>query len=435
MDKQEVWQHIIKPIMVVSMWLLAVGALVAIICGGVRSCSNKQVAARENDTAENVGQTTTPLKMKRDVVSDSIIQMESPTTVVFTENHYSAIAEYYDIPYWQTTSGPADIPSLYHVDYLNGISLLYNGEYVKVSSITSRFLGASNLGHYNEDNTYTMPIRFQWSAFVLENGLNYDFLITISSAGEGLTNMGLLHSSNGVSLDILKGDLSAQHCWALSYCYHEVNSQGFIFNNQINYNAPLNSNLGSAYIINNESTTLAKIVNYDFDFISGGEFFNRLQVVYIRGGGGFEIDDLNIEQVLNNDIISYGYLSYVNTFTNTSRAVNYRLQLQYEHEGGISYYNAKSSYWSAQTYRDITIVGQTSNENLINLQKFNNNTIALDNGITGNTSSVFDLLGSAFGSVASILAMSVLPGISLGLLVFIPVVLVIIMALFKLLRK
>ena len=99
MDKQEVWQHIIKPIMAVSMWLLAVGALVAIICGGVNSCSNKQRLARENDTAENIAQTTTPLKIKRDVVIENeYLTMRSNTTDNISVSDLQTINGFYDVP-------------------------------------------------------------------------------------------------------------------------------------------------------------------------------------------------------------------------------------------------------------------------------------------------------------------------------------------------
>lgn len=102
---------------------------------------------------------------------------------------------------------------------------------------------------------------------------------------------------------------------------------------------------------------------------------------------------------------------------------------------GNSYYNG-GTVWVSQSFRYLTIfTWGTVPTGLVTIQSYTpkdillmfNNTSTIGDGFGSDGNGVFDLIGKAFQSVASIFAMEIIPGITLGIFVFIPITIMVIL--------
>lgn len=199
----------------------------------------------------------------------------------------------------------------------------------------------------------------------------------------------------------------------------------FDFNYNINRYGPLMSNneVFSNYGASNQLGSNFVVRGYFKDSLNN--YYNAIKITYLQANGSNYIDSKGEAHLWDADSASFAYLEYIKT-DNTSIMVNFN---DYITMGNKRLYSA-SSTWVSDNFRHITIVYLdkfTSNlpindlSPLEVLNTFNNNVIGSNElGGLGGSSGVFGLLSQGFKSVASILSMEIIPGISLGLFIFIP---------------
>lgn len=208
----------------------------------------------------------------------------------------------------------------------------------------------------------------------------------------------------------------------------------FTFNEQINFNAFKSSNLEMPYINQSDS---GAIDIYNGFFYSGGELFNNITIRYIDAGGTKFMDkNANVIQASNGDTY-YMSLEYKNTYTNRVLIVNSRDYATMKEGSGIITAALLSSTWKTQAYRNIVLVDNPSEQNIGELGRLNNNSSNINNGVSGagSIAGVFDLLSSAFGSWASIFSIQLIPGLTIGVFFFLPLVVGIIVLVFRAVKK
>ena len=210
----------------------------------------------------------------------------------------------------------------------------------------------------------------------------------------------------------------------------------FTFANQINYNSPYATDLNSPFV----SHYFADINELGFDlvydlpsFISNNQVFNRIRLWYWNANGTrYEMNGLTAIYEGQN-CAWYGFMQYINTNTNETIEVNSRTSV-YMSDG----YIVNSSTWVAQEYRTIVFQNELSPTQVKNLSQFNNSTygssfsgVATDVGL----SNVFNILSSSFSSFAGIFAIQLLPGITIGLLFFMPLIVGLIITIIWLVKR
>ena len=199
----------------------------------------------------------------------------------------------------------------------------------------------------------------------------------------------------------------------------------FDFNYNVNRYGPLMSNneVFSNYGATNQLGSNFVVRGYFKDSLNN--YYNAIKITYLQAQGSNYIDSKGESHLWEDQSASYAYLEYIKT-DNTSVMVNFN---DYITMGNKRLYSA-SSTWVADNFRHITIVYLdkfTSNlpindlSPLEVLNTFNNNVIGSNEmGGLGGSNGVFGLLSEGFKSVASILGMEIIPGITLGLFIFIP---------------
>lgn len=216
----------------------------------------------------------------------------------------------------------------------------------------------------------------------------------------------------------------------------------FHFYNQINYNAPLRSSLESPFCLGSGQ-------QYTIDlpiFYSNGAKFNQIKLFYVDGYAVRYMDSGGYMQINDSQGTCYFLqMEYRNTLTQESVVVNYRnFMTEYVSNHGSANetqsFITNGSYWINSNYQDLLF----PNKDLITPQlsdllgQFNSNYDL--NGFSDSVSNVglgnvFTLISSGFGAFINVMKIEVLPGLSLGLLCFLPLVLIVIMVIIKLVKR
>jgi len=229
----------------------------------------------------------------------------------------------------------------------------------------------------------------------------------------------------------------------------------FTFNKEYNYNAPVSNNLNNDYIDKyilmdgwqNEyisSYYRGKSLSLPY-FISNGQVFNKILWVTewsTSQGTGNEI----LYATSENDYYGipdgkevFSRLEYVNTNTNTSVIVNMRNTYTGYSSVFSLPYNAyvDGSTWINDAYRYLTILGNLTTQQQININAFNNNNQTSVSGFVGSGSvdNVFTLVASSFTAWLPVLSTYLLPGITIGMLLFIPLVAMLVFAIIRIIKK
>lgn len=218
----------------------------------------------------------------------------------------------------------------------------------------------------------------------------------------------------------------------------------FTFNTQINYNAPINGTLNSPFVnqVGNGDTAYTKI--YDLPlFESNGQLFDRIKLWYINALSMRYIDSNsgNIYACTRQDLMYYSYMEYINTTTEETIAVNFRnFYIGNDPSASNSVQTAldNGSNWVNTDYRVLKFQNPFDNDQRNSLAQFNNDTNL--NGLTPTSSNVglgnvFTLMGSAFSGLSGLLAIQILPNITIGLLLFIPLIVMIILAVIWIVKR
>ena len=216
----------------------------------------------------------------------------------------------------------------------------------------------------------------------------------------------------------------------------------FTFSRNFNYNAPYKMPGDSQFVTKQANN----IIEYSFggDFISNGQVFTGIRLVFVDANGTnyFESPGSTLVRTNNNtNLVQFNYMEYINTMYNISVMVcsrNFR-----------TYYNTSSSStnmaldfgvtWTNSNFQVLNFITELDSEDLTKLNQFNNYDL-----YTGSTSvptddvglgNVFTLLSGAFGAITSIFAIQLLPGISIGLFFFMPLIVGIILFIIWLIKR
>jgi len=217
----------------------------------------------------------------------------------------------------------------------------------------------------------------------------------------------------------------------------------FTINKNFNYNAHFGSTLESNFVTKFWSGTSGMgTLTYDFPlFISNGEIFNRIELYFISGYGTRYVTSSRSTEPLTNDNESTCYylnMLYKNTQTNTSRLVNRRANVYVDDDGTPQNALCPGSLWENNEYQVLYFQTDLSEVQKNNVAQFNNYDVY--NGFEGinedvGLSNVFTLLGGAFTSLISLFKIELLPGISIGLLFFMPLIVGIILLIIWLVKR
>lgn len=230
---------------------------------------------------------------------------------------------------------------------------------------------------------------------------------------------------------------------SLFYNWHEWNY--FTFNNQINFMYPFGmtlSNFTGDYasgMIEVLPNTLQRVKYSTGLFYSNGEYFNEIWYD-LQPGWSTTYDyntNSNVLDIRNGPQNSWSYycMIYNNTLTGSNKIVNMRDSQSYELNGGYGQYLLQSSTWLNDNYRYISYCSMPK-ETLTKLQGFNNNNANFSTGnISGSGSDVFSLLTYAFTALVPFFSVMILPGISMGVLIFTPLVVVVLFAIMRIIKK
>lgn len=212
----------------------------------------------------------------------------------------------------------------------------------------------------------------------------------------------------------------------------KVDNSIFTFNKQINYNAPFMAPLDSYFVTTIDSQPVIKTYTFPY-FYTNGEFFDTIKVWYLNGAG-MRYEESNGEYYTNTNVDSgyYMEMEYINSFTNNSVVVNTR---NFDVKSEVAL--LKGSNWVNIEYSRLLFQDELTSEQRNNLAQFNNENYL--NGFSGTDNvglgNVFNLLGGTFSALTGLLAIEVLPNITIGLLVFLPLVVMIILAVIWIIKR
>lgn len=260
---------------------------------------------------------------------------------------------------------------------------------------------------------------------------------------------GTYDNFNDINYFLLYKDLEFSNYVLKSYIYSLTKETNYTLYNTINYNAPYNKTRSPYIVIDNNADLPRwdKTINLGY-FISNGSIYTEMIMTYKR------IDNASPTYFTNNQstglvggeesifigaegLYYASELIYYNRFTQLST----RVWLRNDYYFGEKYVIVNGGTWVNSNYRTFTILGDFVSlteiekaDTLEVLGLFNDGEFSQVVPPSNDTTSVFDLLGSAFTSLGGILNINVFPGVTLGLLLCIPffgLVLLFIVGLFK----
>lgn len=276
----------------------------------------------------------------------------------------------------------------------------------------------------------------------------------IDSSANGLyftyfDGQGLLQPESYIQIGFIDSSLDLMNYNGDNVCI------GFISNiikanavNNLNLNFDFNTQINRYAMIGQSNTVFGRVeANSPYlgnnwclkGYFKDGlnNYYQGIKILYTQANGtGYLDTSTNITsqqyKVFDLNGAQYTYLTFVRT-DGTEVIVNKSVYIQFDNK---ETYTATSE-WVADSFRHLTVF-YLDNVNtplplqnytpLEVLQMFNNNTYNNDLGGLGGATGVFGLLGQAFQSVASILNMQIIPGITLGLFIFIPFSIMILIA-------
>lgn len=420
-QKREKAKKIVKWVAVGLGWTSLFVCFVLLLAVGVKGCKKQN-----NKTAEVVA--LGPLKkhnlLTNDFLNYYVLDYTQSSASIYTSVQ-NEICEAFNVP---TQNYASNQESIFATEDVNDLYASLNGFYVPVNSFTIKFSTYGN----------TIPVYRYMIEFVSVNiqDINYNIINKSQTTSDDYVYAVTRIAGNGMALNFY-GDMSDDTTsFLLNWLYHKGEATKIHFNNQINFNAPYYASFEQLFVIDNEFTdNFSVFKNYDFDigFISNGRLFTRIKVSYQQGNGTRYLDGDEIKT--NNTVSSghYGLMMYENTDTGESVVVNMR---DFQFNNGGTTYMLPTSHWISELYQDIYILDEDQ-PLITKVTGFNNNINGINGGVNslGGSSNIFDLLRSAFGSVIDILNITIIPGITIGLLVFMPIVVTLVVLVFKAVKK
>lgn len=269
------------------------------------------------------------------------------------------------------------------------------------------------------------------------------------------SNTGLVVFSRGTFTMPVKVELP----YVFDYTEVRKQSLAFEFNKAFNYNAPLGITIEQVYStpsagnnnLDNWTTLTSKTENgitiitsgyYEYDlggFYSNGIYYEKIRAYYaitLDYCEGVNTNGVRVPTPVKENALIYYNLRYV--IGNTEVIVN-------KHDRdvmtGVSntqfWYYKNSSTWINDAFRYIKLVTPLNDDIRVKLYAFNNNnqySYGLPAGEdVGNN--VFTLIATSFSGILPILSVAILPGITIGMLIFVPLVVTIIWAIISIIKK
>lgn len=226
--------------------------------------------------------------------------------------------------------------------------------------------------------------------------------------------------------------------------FKKAYNQDFTFNASFNYNAPSSLQYNAVYMgqIPDSWWTYGSqdlgVAYKDYDigwFSSNGKLFNKIRWYCLAGTGVSVVIDDKIVTLEYAGNWVYTMMYYVNTWSNEAVVVNTRDSIPYD--DGNNRYFANSSTWQVPAYRRIRILQTPTQSTIDLLGSFNNNNVYDVGGLTvgGYFPDVFTLVGSAFTGILPILTLQILPSVTIGTLLFVPLVAILVFAIIRIIKK
>lgn len=200
------------------------------------------------------------------------------------------------------------------------------------------------------------------------------------------------------------------------------------FPSQINYYAPQGANIDSN-VITLSDTTYTLISG--FKFIAGGYLYDTIRLVYASATNTYYVGENSIAtKITTNGYYNFIRLEYYDSESGVATTANYRNITNIMIDENIESVYQRASTWKGNLSR-IYLTSEPTIEQTEQLSLVNGSmagyiapviyppgyvvgSIAMENGFT--------LLATAFSAVASILSIQILPNITIGLLMFLPLV-------------
>lgn len=233
----------------------------------------------------------------------------------------------------------------------------------------------------------------------------------------------------------------------LNLMYELATTSNFMFNEKINYNAPFGYLGKNPLIPQSKWESLphlegaTEIVYIDTcNFLCNGKIYNRI-LLYGQDAYNYyyHFGDNLLQYTLDHSLKFVEFMAFVNRNEDYSTRVwVWSREVTNDYQG--KYIIEDNGYWVSALYRNVTLIGATDNDNIAFTQ-FNSDLDLYNGGINFyNTDSMgigyaFTLLRQAFGSLVDIMGISILPGLTLGVFIFLPLIATIIVLIFKAVRK
>lgn len=413
-DKRHKILTIVKWVGVGLGWSILLTGFIGLLVIGIRGCSNK---------------TSTP--PKTNITTPVNRHIGEPNNIT-TGSVSMAYADTYYYAGFNATQ-VRDLDRDYDTSYQVG-GFINDSEYYFITCKATMTPGQKyfRIRFWTSDTTYLeqFSIATDNGAMIINGDFNLGDLIVLNE-----------NVNNGYPLT-----------WWLYHATYNYQNYGVDFNDQINYYSPIGTGLD--FFAPGQYAGAYPLFRGLFTDIEGNTY-KELGISYLGGVGtayGTGGSDYHVNQ--NEDTSQYMFLYYRRFIDNTMivvNAVDYYTCTSSSHEGATTL--SMSSHWTSAIFQHINVVyayeNQWDNElghydtlpsskNLTRRQvlssfnNLNNSTGIVDGNNIGNG---LTLVGNAFSSLTGIFGIYVLPGITFGVLLFIPLLVGITLAILKLLRK
>lgn len=229
----------------------------------------------------------------------------------------------------------------------------------------------------------------------------------------------------------------------------------FTFNEAFNYNAPLGLNVGITGLpylndlawvnvndVLNTTKTETTATLLLLPFYANGRLYNAINTHYLIARSNnalFTMDDKDVVAQVKESLCVYDYMAFAyiqGSSVSYSDIVNIRDTTQVEYTGDTQTAYKTSTTWVNDGFRCLNFSGYVITGDLSSrLIAFNNNNDLIiytdDNELTN----TFTLFAGVFTALVPILSIKILPYVSIGLLVFIPLVFAVIIFIIDKIKK
>ena len=220
------------------------------------------------------------------------------------------------------------------------------------------------------------------------------------------------------------------------------NTKGtFTFARNWNYNADYMLNTDSIYVNDTYfvSGVMNKTIYIDLPlFESNGVIYNRLRLDFMNGMATSYMTDDGIKLLGLEHFGYYSTLMYLNTITGDSAFVNDRIRNWANSNNTYTSYIAQGTTFLNSNYMRLNFYFDLSPSELTSLSKYNDNSFSngfIDGSDNHALENAFTLVNTALTGIVGFFSWVVLPGITIGTLLMIPLAISLIIFVIKLFKR